>query len=94
MEPFVELRATAMPLRMENVDTDQIIPAKYLTAVTKEGMGDGLFSWLRYESDGAPRRILSSTSRSIGGAGSDRRPELRQRLQPRTRGLGADRLWL
>ena len=55
MEPFVELRATAMPLRMENVDTDQIIPAKYLTAVTKEGMGDGLFSWLRYESDGSPR---------------------------------------
>ncbi len=55
MEPFVELRATAMPLRMENVDTDQIIPAKYLTAVTKEGMGDGLFSWLRYESNGSPR---------------------------------------
>ncbi len=55
MEPFVELRATAMPLRMENVDTDQIIPAKYLTAVTKEGMGDGLFSWLRYESDGSAR---------------------------------------
>jgi 3-isopropylmalate/(R)-2-methylmalate dehydratase small subunit len=55
MEPFLELRARALPLRMENVDTDQIIPAKYLTAVTKEGMGDGLFSWLRYEADGSPR---------------------------------------
>ncbi len=62
MEPFVELRATAMPLRMENVDTDQIIPAKYLTAVTKEGMGDGLFSWLRYDESGNPREdfVLNS----------------------------------
>ena len=40
---------------MENVDTDQIIPAKYLTAVTKEGMGKGLFSWIRYNPDGTPK---------------------------------------
>lgn len=53
MEPFKELSATATPLRQENVDTDQIIPAKYLTAVTKEGMGDGLFSAWRYNADGS-----------------------------------------
>ena len=53
MQPFKELSATATPLRQENVDTDQIIPAKYLTAVTKEGMGDGLFSAWRYNADGS-----------------------------------------
>ncbi len=55
MQSFKKLNATALPLRMENVDTDQIIPAKYLTAITKEGMGDGLFSWIRYHEDGRPK---------------------------------------
>jgi 3-isopropylmalate/(R)-2-methylmalate dehydratase small subunit len=55
MQQFTTLSATAVPLRMENVDTDQIIPAKYLTAVTKEGMGKGLFSWIRYNPDGTPK---------------------------------------
>lgn len=53
MQPFTQLNATAVPLREENVDTDQIIPARYLTAVTKEGMGDGLFSSWRYLAGGA-----------------------------------------
>lgn len=55
MQPFTTLTSTAAPLRMENVDTDQIIPAQYLTAVTKEGMGKGLFSWIRYNPDGTPK---------------------------------------
>jgi 3-isopropylmalate/(R)-2-methylmalate dehydratase small subunit len=55
MEPFEKLTATAAPLRAENVDTDQIIPARYLTAVTKEGMGDGLFSSWRYDAAGKPK---------------------------------------
>ncbi len=54
MEPFRKLTARAVPLRAENVDTDQIIPAKFLTAVTREGMGEGLFSWWRYNPDGSP----------------------------------------
>jgi 3-isopropylmalate/(R)-2-methylmalate dehydratase small subunit len=53
MQPFTKLTATALPLRAENVDTDQIIPARYLTAVTKEGMGAGLFSAWRYKADGS-----------------------------------------
>jgi 3-isopropylmalate/(R)-2-methylmalate dehydratase small subunit len=52
MAEFRTLKSTAVPLRAENVDTDQIIPAKYLTAVTKAGMGDGLFSSWRYNLDG------------------------------------------
>ena len=54
MQPFTTLTSTALPLRTENVDTDQIIPARYLTAVTQEGMGDGLFSWWRYNRNGSP----------------------------------------
>jgi 3-isopropylmalate/(R)-2-methylmalate dehydratase small subunit len=54
MKPFTSLTSSALPLRTENVDTDQIIPARYLTAVTQEGMGDGLFSWWRYNRDGSP----------------------------------------
>jgi 3-isopropylmalate/(R)-2-methylmalate dehydratase small subunit len=54
VKPFITLTATAVPLRAENVDTDQIIPARYLTAVTKAGMGDGLFAAWRYGPDGAP----------------------------------------
>ena len=55
MHPFTTLTATAAPLRAENVDTDQIIPARYLTAVTKAGMGDGLFAAWRYEANGQPK---------------------------------------
>ncbi|HFQ95500.1 MAG TPA: 3-isopropylmalate dehydratase small subunit [Anaerolineae bacterium] len=54
MNPFTTLDATAVPLRAENVDTDQIIPARYLTAVTKAGMGAGLFAAWRYLPDGSP----------------------------------------
>lgn len=54
MQPFNKHTAKAAPLRQENVDTDQIIPARFLTAVTKEGMGDGLFSAWRYQADGTP----------------------------------------
>jgi 3-isopropylmalate/(R)-2-methylmalate dehydratase small subunit len=52
MAEFKTLTASAVPLREENVDTDQIIPAKYLTAISKAGMGDGLFSSWRYNLDG------------------------------------------
>jgi 3-isopropylmalate/(R)-2-methylmalate dehydratase small subunit len=55
MDKFQTINARAMPLRAENVDTDQIIPARYLTAVTKEGMGDGLFNSWRYNADGTPK---------------------------------------
>jgi 3-isopropylmalate/(R)-2-methylmalate dehydratase small subunit len=68
MQPFTHLSATAVPLRMENVDTDQIIPAKYLTAVTKEGMGKGLFSWIRYNPDGTPKADFVTNMPEYQGA--------------------------
>ena len=68
MQPFQTLTGTAVPLRMENVDTDQIIPAKYLTAVTKEGMGQGLFSWIRYNADGSPKADFVINKPEFAGA--------------------------
>ena len=68
MKSFTSLSATAVPLRMENVDTDQIIPAKYLTAVTKEGMGKGLFSWIRYNADGSPKPDFVTNQPEYQGA--------------------------
>lgn len=55
MEPFKTLQSTAVPLPVEDVDTDQIIPARFLKATTREGFGDNLFRDWRYNSDGSPK---------------------------------------
>jgi len=68
MQPFKTLTATAAPLRRENVDTDQIIPAKYLTAVTKEGMGLGLFFGIRNNADGTPKADFVLNQPEYAGA--------------------------
>ncbi len=44
-----------MPLPIENVDTDQIIPARFLKATTRQGFGDNLFADWRYHKDGSPK---------------------------------------
>jgi 3-isopropylmalate/(R)-2-methylmalate dehydratase small subunit len=51
MEAFKLLKSKAAPLSLENVDTDQIIPARFLKATTREGFGDNLFRDWRYNSD-------------------------------------------
>src|SRR5690349_1381568 len=55
-EKFTKLKSTAVPVHLENVDTDQIIPARFLKATTREGFGDNLFRDWRYNSDGSPKR--------------------------------------
>ncbi|MDR1273903.1 MAG: 3-isopropylmalate dehydratase small subunit [Odoribacteraceae bacterium] len=54
-EPFITLTTTVIPMELENVDTDQIIPARFLKATTREGFGDNLFRDWRYDGDGNPR---------------------------------------
>ncbi|NMB50452.1 MAG: 3-isopropylmalate dehydratase small subunit [Bacteroidales bacterium] len=54
MEKFQTLTSTYIPLPIENVDTDQIIPARFLKATTREGFGDYLFSDWRYDKSGNP----------------------------------------
>lgn len=53
MEKFITLRSTAIPLNIENVDTDQIIPARFLKATDKKGFGDNVFRDWRYKKDGS-----------------------------------------
>lgn len=55
MEKFQTITSTYVPLPIENVDTDQIIPARFLKATTREGFGDNLFADWRYNKDGSPK---------------------------------------
>ncbi len=55
MKKFEILTSTAVPLLIENIDTDQIIPARFLKATTREGFGDNLFRDWRYDSEGKPK---------------------------------------
>ena len=54
-EKFNILKSSAYPLPIENVDTDQIIPARFLKATERKGFGDNLFRDWRYNSDGTPK---------------------------------------
>jgi 3-isopropylmalate/(R)-2-methylmalate dehydratase small subunit len=54
-EKFITLKSTAVPLAIENIDTDQIIPARFLKATTREGFGQNLFRDWRYNSDDTPK---------------------------------------
>jgi len=51
MEKFIKFDSTIMPLNIENIDTDQIIPARFLKAVTRDGFGDNLFRDWRYDNN-------------------------------------------
>ncbi len=53
-QEFTKLESTAVPLPLANIDTDQIIPARFLNATVREGFGQNLFRDWRYESDGNP----------------------------------------
>ena len=56
MEKFTTLISTAVPLNIENVDTDQIIPARFLKATDKKGFGDNLFRDWRFNKDGTENK--------------------------------------
>ena len=55
MDKFTRLTATAAPLNMSNVDTDKIIPARFLKTIKRSGLGVHLFSGLRYGDNGAEK---------------------------------------
>jgi len=54
-DKFVTLKSSAVPLPIENVDTDQIIPARFLKATERVGFGDNFFRDWRYNADGTPK---------------------------------------
>lgn len=55
IEKFVTIETTAVPLPIENVDTDQIIPARFLKATTRDGFGENLFRDWRYDKENKPK---------------------------------------
>ena len=55
-QKFNIITGTCVPLPLENVDTDQIIPARFLKATTREGFGENLFRDWRYNADGTPNK--------------------------------------
>nr|WP_276904689.1 3-isopropylmalate dehydratase small subunit [Pedobacter kyonggii] len=55
MKKFTKLTSAVVPLNIENIDTDQIIPARFLKATTREGFGENLFRDWRYENDNQPK---------------------------------------
>lgn len=55
MQKFEVLTSTAVPLPVQNVDTDQIIPARFLKATSREGFGENLFRDWRYDQQGNPK---------------------------------------
>ncbi|MBR4853463.1 MAG: 3-isopropylmalate dehydratase small subunit [Alistipes sp.] len=64
---FTTLTSTAVPLPIENIDTDQIIPARFLKATTREGFGENLFRDWRYDKDGQPKADFVMNSPIYGG---------------------------
>lgn len=55
MKKFEKLTSSVVPLPIENIDTDQIIPARFLKATTRDGFGDNLFRDWRFDSDNQPK---------------------------------------
>jgi len=61
------VESTACPLPVENIDTDQIIPARFLKATRREGFGENLFRDWRYSEDGSPREGFVLNNQKYGG---------------------------
>ncbi len=67
MEKFTTIQTTAVPLNMEDVDTDQIIPARFLKATTREGFGDNLFRDWRYKADNSLKEDFVLNDKKYSG---------------------------
>lgn len=66
-QKFDVITSTCVPLPLENVDTDQIIPARFLKATDKAGMGDNLFRDWRFNADGTPKADFVLNDPSYSG---------------------------
>jgi 3-isopropylmalate/(R)-2-methylmalate dehydratase small subunit len=66
-EKFNTITSPAVPLQIENVDTDQIIPARFLKAVERKGFGDNLFRDWRYNKDGSQKVDFPLNNKKYSG---------------------------
>lgn len=67
MEKFTNLTSTIVPIPTRNIDTDQIIPARFLKATTREGFGDNLFRDWRYDENNQPKSDFVLNQPGISG---------------------------
>lgn len=68
MEKFTTLESTAIPLPIENIDTDQIIPARFLKATIKAGFGDNVFRDWRFHKDGTANESFVLNDSTYSGS--------------------------
>ena len=68
MAQFTTLTSRAVPLPIDNIDTDQIIPARFLKTTDKSGLGSGLFADWRYQADGSLRPDFPLNDQRYAGA--------------------------
>jgi 3-isopropylmalate/(R)-2-methylmalate dehydratase small subunit len=68
MEKFTELTSRAVPLAAENIDTDQIIPARFLKATDKLGFGDNVFRDWRFQKDGSVNQKFALNNTNYNGS--------------------------
>ncbi|RAJ17795.1 3-isopropylmalate dehydratase small subunit [Olleya aquimaris] len=68
MEKFTTLQSTAIPLAIENIDTDQIIPARFLKATDRKGFGNNVFRDWRYNKDGSINKSFALNNPKYSGS--------------------------
>jgi 3-isopropylmalate/(R)-2-methylmalate dehydratase small subunit len=68
MEKFTTLTSRAIPLAIENIDTDQIIPARFLKATDKQGFGNNVFRDWRFDKNGVPNENFSLNNTTYSGS--------------------------
>ncbi|MBQ4821624.1 3-isopropylmalate dehydratase small subunit [Aquimarina sp. MMG016] len=68
MDKFTKLKSSAIPLSIENVDTDQIIPARFLKVTSRDGFGENLFRDWRYHKDGSPNLDFVMNNATYSGS--------------------------
>jgi 3-isopropylmalate/(R)-2-methylmalate dehydratase small subunit len=67
IDKFITLKSTCVPLPIENVDTDQIIPARFLKATTRDGFGENLFRDWRYDKNNQPKKDFTLNNPAWAG---------------------------
>lgn len=67
VDKFITLHSSMVPLNIENIDTDQIIPARFLKATTRKGFGDNVFYDWRYNTDGTPKADFAMNNPKYSG---------------------------
>ena len=67
IEKFKTIESTCVPLQVDNVDTDQIIPARFLKATSREGFGDNLFRDWRYDRNNQPKNDFVLNNKKYSG---------------------------